>query len=101
MIFLLNRERVLVEVVELARLKIAGLLRVPASSVTARLDLKDGKVSPVFEVETKEALGIPQAAVQEVIASIYAETMTEFAARMEGLRMTRREMLHGARESVA
>jgi hypothetical protein len=32
MIFLLNRERVLLEVIELARLKIATLLNVPAQA---------------------------------------------------------------------
>jgi hypothetical protein len=92
LIFLLNRERVLLEVVELARLKIAGVLRVPAEAVSAHLERKDDKASPVFDISMDEAKGLTQDMVREVIASVYAETSMELANRLAGLSETRRAL---------
>lgn len=92
MIFLINRERVLLEVVELARLKIAALLDLPAQAVAARMELEAGKVSPVFEVASGHARERSEGHIRDVVASVYARTMEEYAARLEGLEMTRRRI---------
>jgi hypothetical protein len=88
-IFLLNRERVLLEVLELARLKIASLLNVPAQAVAARMELNAGKVSPVFEVRSDEAQELSEEAVGEAIASVYSRIMEEYAIRLDGLQTTK------------
>jgi hypothetical protein len=92
MIFLLNRERILLEVVELARLKIAALLDVDPARVTTRIELNEGKVSPVFEVASEGAEELAEGRVRDVVAAVYSRTMTEYTARLEGLQMTRRNL---------
>jgi hypothetical protein len=92
MIFLLNRERVLLEVIQLARLKIASLLNVPAQAVAARMELKAGMVSPVFEVSPDETKEFSEEAVRNAIASVYDRVMDECATRLDGLQMTRAQI---------
>ena len=95
MIFLLNRERVLLEVVELARLKIAGVLMVPSRAVTARLEMKSGSLVPVFDVDAEQAKGPSREELREVIATVYGETTVELSGRLAGLEMSRHEVLNG------
>jgi hypothetical protein len=91
-IFLLNRERVLLEVVELARLKIAALLKLPGPAVSARIELKAGRLSPVFEVASDMARGLSEVDVREAIASVREGTRAELTTRLEGLQITRQQM---------
>ncbi len=60
MIFLLNRERVLSEVMELARLRIAGALKVDPDKVEAKVEVDGAKLMPNFsaDVETSGALEV-------------------------------------------
>jgi len=88
MIFLLNRERVIMEVLEIARFKISKALGVSPRDVKTRVEIQNGKLSPVFDV-AKGNLNATEDEVREAVASIYAGITTELAERLEGLQSTR------------
>jgi len=85
MIFLLNQERVVYEVVELARLKMVGVLQVPSSAVEASLEMKDGKLVPSFGVNMADAEGVSEEQAKEVMRLAYVTLKDEMTLRMEGL----------------
>jgi hypothetical protein len=83
-VFLINRERVLLETTELCQLKIAGVLKVPPSQVTFRIEASKGKPLPIFEV-TNPPPDLEPELVRETMATIYANLKLEMAQRFEGL----------------
>ena len=97
MIFLINREYVLWEVVEMARLQIAEILKVPASKVAAQVDLSAGLVSPNFEVPLDECEGLTPDAVRDVMAQVYADCKHDLEIRLKGTSQTRASVLQWMR----
>jgi len=85
MIVLLNKERVIYEVVELARLKMAGIMRVEPRAVTAKIELKSGALSPSFSVNPLAAKGLKPEQMREVMARVYNNLKVELRSRLEGL----------------
>lgn len=83
-VFLLNQERVLLEVMELTRLKIAGALKIAPEDVTCSFDVVKGKPRPTFAVKNPPP-GIEPELVRETMATIYAHMKLELAQRFAGL----------------
>ena len=79
--FLLNTERVLLEVVELARLRISRELGLPPEKVSVRLSLEGGKVAPCFDVDSD----ISELEVQSAIKTIWGQLLKELSTRINGL----------------
>ncbi len=91
MIVVLNRDVVLMEAVELARLKIAQALSCDPRLIDARIDLKDGKPAPTFGVPQEVVTDLPEADVREVLSSVYWGVRRELSERMEFLGTTRQK----------
>lgn len=91
-VFLLNGERVLTEIAELAKLHIAGLLEVEPEAVKATLELgPGGKVIPEFNVEMPNAGAIERQYIQKGIAEVWLGwCKQELADRLRGLSEVRR-----------
>lgn len=85
MIFLLNKERVLLEVTELARLRLAGWLAIDPAQVKARFELgKNNTPKPVFDINTEGcALGSRQ--VEESTKAIYGLMKEQLVDRLGDL----------------
>ena len=88
-LYLLTRETVIIECIELARMKIAGVLKVPLESVTAKVSVRKGRVSPEFQVGMGDAVGVTEDQIREVVGSVYRWVKAEMGQRMEGLRYYR------------
>lgn len=71
MIFLWNRERVLSEVLELARYKISQKLDIPIGLVQVHLKLEDGRIKPGFTVNTKDLPDVSYSQVEDVLSSVW------------------------------
>ena len=85
MIVLLNKERVVYEVVELARLKMAGIMRVPSSAVEAKIELKGGLLSPTFAIDREQAKGLKSEQMRDVMSTVYTNLKAELKSRLNGL----------------
>lgn len=83
MIFLINRERVLKEMMELARLKIATALNISDRLVTAEIKIEDGKLIPKFKVDNAQVGSV--VLIKRVIESVYIEIKQELAYRLKAL----------------
>jgi len=84
MIFLLNRERVIMEILELAKLKIALRLKIPESDIVAGVVLdKDKKLIPDFKINT--AVVGNDKAYAEALADVWGNLRKELQARLDGL----------------
>ena len=81
MYFLLNTERVLLEVMELARLRISNELGLPPEKVSVRFSLEGGKVVPFFDVDSD----ISELEVQSAIKAIWGQLLKELSTRINGL----------------
>lgn len=93
MIFLLNREYVLWEIVELARLHMAEVLKVPASAIEAELDLGKEVLSPEFRIDADLCKGVTAEEIKAVMSAVYADCKVELYTRFIGINMTRKEYL--------
>lgn len=93
MIFLLNPEYVVWEVVELARLQICEVLKVPTSKVEATIDLADGRMSPEFLVDADDVDGVTLDEIREVMRHVYADCKEEMESRLEGVTKRREDVL--------
>ncbi len=92
LVFLLNRERVLAELAELAKLHISGLLEVEPKAVTAKLELAPGgKVIPEFKVDIPTAGAIETEFIRKGIAEVWLGwCKKELVDRLGGLNEVRR-----------
>lgn len=92
-VFLLNAERVLAEVAELAKLHISEILKVEPTAVTCSLELaKGGKVIPTFNVEAPEAGAWEKDYIQKAIAEVWLGwAKQELVDRLSGLSEVRRD----------
>ncbi len=93
MIFLLNPEYVVWEVVELARLQICEVLKVPTEKVEAKIDLADGKLSPEFLIDADDVEGVTPDEIREVMRNIYADCKEEMESRLAGISKRREDVL--------
>lgn len=85
MILVLNRDVVLLEMVELARLKIAQVFSCDPCLVQAEIGFKEGKPIPTFGVPEVVAEGLDIGDVKEVVSSIYWSVRHELTERLEHL----------------
>jgi len=86
MIFLLNKERVLAEVGELARLHISGILKVKPEFVSVQFELVDGKIKPRFDVKTEVSGAWEQDYIQNTMQSVWSGwAKEELVNRLMGL----------------
>ena len=101
MIFLLNREYVMWEVVELARLHICEVLRLSTAEVEATLDLAGDKLSPEFQVDLDACKGITPDEIREVMRRVYADCKEEAEIRLKGVTQTRSEVMQWLRGGMS
>jgi len=85
MIFLLNPERILLESLELARLKIATQVNIVPEKVDARLEIKDGKVIPVFHIIANIDGAWEKNYTEQSMRDIWKEIQPGLAERLRGL----------------
>lgn len=97
MIFLLNKEYVVWEVVELARLHMCEVLKVPTSAIEAKVELANEKLSPEFNVDVDQCHGVSVDDVREVMGEVYKECREEMEVRLYGVGKTRDEVLRELR----
>jgi hypothetical protein len=97
MIFLLNREQVVWEIVELSRLHMCEVLRVPTAAIEAKVELANEKLSPEFLVDADQCKGVTKEQIREVMGDIYAECKAELDVRLYGLTKTRESVLRELR----
>lgn len=86
MIFLLNNERVLSEILELTKLKISESLGISESRVHVKVELEDGVVKPSFGIDDTDAV---ESQAQDAIREVWGQLRLELAARMKGLNSRR------------
>lgn len=87
MIFLLNNERVLAEVAELARCRISEILRVEPKNVSVKLELAPGgKIIPEFNVEVPHVGSLERVYIQQGIEEVWLGwAKRELLERLAGL----------------
>ncbi len=93
MIFPLNPEYVVWEVVELARLQMCEVLRVPTSAMEAKLELAAEKLSPEFMVDANVCKGVSTDDIRFVMEEIYKQCKEELEVRLDGVKQTRDAVL--------
>lgn len=94
MIFLLNREYVVWEVVELTRLHICEVLRLTTDKVEAKIDLAGDTLSPEFQVDLADCPGVTPEQIKDVMRHTYADCKEELERRLGGLPQTRAQVQH-------
>jgi len=88
MIFLLNRERILKEVLELATLKISEVLGVEPEKINVRVHVEDGVLKPQFKVgDDYDKMSPPE--VGAVITGVWDSVRPELINRLKGMNTTR------------
>jgi hypothetical protein len=92
MIFLLNREYVVWEVVELTRLHICEVLCLSPDKVEAKIDLAGDTLSPEFGVDLDDCPGVTPEQIKDVMRYTYADCKEEMERRLEGLSQTRAQV---------
>lgn len=92
MLVLINKQTVMTEVLELSRLRIANVLRIPLISVQAQWETNtSGQVVPNFIVEFPDTPDITKSQVREVIKTVYQNCKAELRERLDGLKDQRPE----------
>jgi hypothetical protein len=97
MIFLFNKTYVIWEVIELARLHICEVLRIPPSAVEAKINMDNSGISPEFNVSMEACEGAQPEQIREVIESIYQDCKEEMHLRLVGVSRTRDDVLRELR----
>jgi hypothetical protein len=87
MILVLTKSVVLLEIIELARIKIARALSIDLNKVHVGIPLKNGKLVPEFGIPSSdlEALELSAEDVKEVMSSVYWVIKHELKERLEYL----------------
>lgn len=91
MICVITKQLVFLEIVELARLKIAKVLHIHPGSVAARIRSAEGKAIPEFYVAKDDCVGLNEAQIRQVIQTVYWNLKTELADRMAHIEDVRGE----------
>jgi hypothetical protein len=85
-VILVNKERVIFEMVELARLRISMVLGVSQSKVDARCNLDShGKMQVQFSVDEDSLKTLPPEKVQETIKTEYQKALVRIQERLANL----------------
>lgn len=82
MICALAKDIVLAEILELARQKIAGVLKVESDVVIVEIGQSNGKLSPRISVPPEACEGLTEEQVQMVMRAAYMGTMVELRERL-------------------
>jgi len=85
MIFLLNNERVLLEIMELARLRIAQESGIAQAQVEARLEVKGRKITPTFRLEGEIAGALEKSYTEQLMRDVWRGVQIEMIERLRGL----------------
>lgn len=97
MIYLLNNERVVREILELSMLRLSGILGVEPSKIRVGLKVTDGKIVPEFNVEMEAAGALEEKYIQKAIADVWLlVAKPEMEARLRGMH----EVRYGFKEIV-
>jgi hypothetical protein len=86
---LLNRERVFSEIMELARIKISSLLKVPIEEVEVKWEHKDGKMIPSFSVDPTKIKNMSEDAIKQAMGAVWRWLKDSLSERLGGLEKTR------------
>jgi hypothetical protein len=70
-IIALTSEVVCAEIVELLRLRLGSILKIPQSAVSCHFSVKGSIISPKIQVDLEKAEGVDAATVLEVIESVW------------------------------
>jgi len=91
MIFLLNRERVINEVMEWFQLHACNALQIPLEKFTVELSVDErGNMTPNVEVAREDIEGVSDEQFSELMAGLYRVAVGMFHDRNEGLKECRR-----------
>ncbi len=95
MIFILNREYVVWEVVELARLHMCEVLKVPPTAIEATLELNpdSGTLSPEFQIDADLCAGVKKNDIRKVMEKVYEDCKREMLERLEMCEFSRKQYL--------
>ena len=85
MIFLLNRERVVAEVLELARRLIASRAKLDLNVVEVSCGWKEDRIVPTFAIKVKPEGALEAKWYQEAISETWAGVRPELYRRLQGL----------------
>jgi hypothetical protein len=89
-ILLLNKEGVAAEIMELARIKIATLLRVPIETVNARWEANEGRPpTPAFDVDIGQSKDLSEDKVRQSIGGVWRWLKDDLSERLKGLEQRR------------
>lgn len=97
MIFLLNREHIVWEAVELARLHMCEVLRVPREKVVAKVDLAGETLSPEFLIDMDDCEGVTPDQIRDVMRHTYLDCKDEMETRLKGAAQSRARVLEWLR----
>lgn len=85
-IYLLSRETVFVEMAELARNKIAGVLKVHPKAILVEATVGEtGGVGMKFSVSARAAEGLDRDQIQLVMSSVYRVVKADLEERLVGI----------------
>lgn len=99
MIFLINHERVIYEILELARLKISGILKVPPDAIRVSVEVEDGKLCPNVEIDPSQVEGVTPVQVRSVISTIYDRLKIDLRVRLTAMKRKRESYLPDMEEA--
>ena len=86
---LLNKERVAVEAMELARIKISVMLKVPIEEVLSRWEHKDGRMVPAFDVDPAKIKGMDEDTIKQSMGAVWRWLKDSLSERLSGLEQQR------------
>jgi len=86
MIVLCNKQRVLREMMEWAKLRLAQILKVHPDAIDARWEINaTGGMVPAFDIDTSICDGVEDRMINEVIQNVAHQMKLEMGIRMRGL----------------
>ncbi len=85
MIFLWNAERVVREIFELARLKLAQRLEIPWEAISIKVGLEEGRIKPELTVEEIFARRIGKDEVDQQFRELWVGLKEELQVRLKGI----------------
>ena len=89
MIFLWNKERVLSEILELARLRISAQLEIPVAAIGVKLQLEGDSVKPAFSVAVNDIPDIEPEQLQSTMSEVWRGLRGELIKRLASVEVRR------------
>lgn len=81
----ITRDVVMMEIAELLRLKLAGIMKIDLPSIECSITVAKGKVIPEINVDAHAAEGLEHAQIKEVIQSVWWGVKAELEERLQDL----------------